>query len=247
MQSRTPTTVAVIAVAALSLLAACEKDSVPIETSSDGTISVSSPADSAGSRGHAMVRIVNAMIGGNNATVRLGDSIIFESVKPTSVSDYREVDASLSAFSVVAVDGAPAAESGHSLQDGNRYTMILVPENVSKNALRIIEDNVVPDSGKARIRVVHAAPGGPQLQARLAGSTELLFDDIEFTSQAGFKDVTPGVVTMELLAKDGPTVLLRIPQLDLKRGTSTTIVLIGASRLEFFKFVDTPLDATPKA
>lgn len=238
-----------LAAATLVVAGACQKDSSPIKTTSAGETNVSPPSDSTAARGHSLVRVVNAVTSGGDVTVQVSDQPLFRDVKPGSVTDYREITNNLADFSVRAAgiaDGFKIAEKERLLRNGSRYTVFLIAENISKNTLRVVHDDVIPDSGKARIRVVHAAPGGPELDVSTAGATEKLFSGVKFASEAGYKDLAPGTVTLELKAKDALKVLLRLPAMNLERGTATTIVITGASKLGFFSFTDALMPKTPK-
>lgn len=239
-----------LAAAVLVVTVACQKDSTPIKTEGTGETTVSAPADSANARGHSLVRVVNAVAAGADASVYLDNVEMFGSVKSGTVTEYREIATNLAKFSVRTpgdTSGMQLAEKDRILLDGNRYTVFLIKQDVSKNTLRVVKDDVIPDSGKARIRIVHAAPGGPEFDVAVVGSTEKLFTGINFTSEAGFRDVTPGKFTLELHAKGTPKLLLTIPGVDLKRATATTIVVTGSSKLGFFKFEDAMMAKTPKA
>jgi Domain of unknown function (DUF4397) len=236
--------VAAVAVAS----AACDKDSMPIKTTSTGEVNVSPAADSAEARGHSMVRVVNAVQGGKEVAVQMGEITLFADVKPGSVTDYREVTNNLATFSVrdsTTGDGRMVDTNDQLLVDGNRYTIFLIAEDVSKSVLRIVGDDVIPDSGKARIRVLHAAAGAPDVDISMVGARDALFTGVEFKDLDGFEDVDPAKVTLEVRARGRSTVLLRIPDVDLRRGTSTTIVLTGAEKLRAFKFTDAVMAESP--
>lgn len=238
-----------VAVATVVVTGACKKDSSPIKTTSTGETNVSSPSDSMAARGHSLVRVVNAVTSGGDVTVQISDQPLFRDVKPGSVTDYREITNNLADFSVRAAgtaDGFMIAEKERLLLDGNRYTVFLIAEDMSKSSLRVVRDDVIPDSGKARIRVVHAAPGAPELDVSISGTTEKLFAGVNFKGEAGYKDITPGSVTLELRAKDATKVLLRLPAMTLERGTATTLVITGAAKLGFLKFTDALMEQTPK-
>ncbi len=240
----------VCATAAILTVAACNKDSSPIKTTSTGETNISPPADSVASRDRSMVRIVNAVDGGKDITVALGDSTLFDGVKSASVTDYREITANLASFSVRspgAPTGVAVPKADEVLMDGNRYTIVLLAEDMATTALRVLKDDVIPDSGKARIRVIHAAPGAPSVDVRVAGAKENLFSGVDFKSEAGYNDVDPAKVTIEVRAKDSPKVLLKIRNVELKRGTSTTIVVTGGTTLKSFMFTDALLPSTPKS
>ena len=228
---------------------ACQKDSSPIKTTSAGETNVSPPSDSTAARGHSLVRVVNAVTAGGDVTVQLSDQPLFRDVKPGSVTDYREVTNNLANFSVRAAgtaDGFMIDEKERLLRDGNRYTVFLIADNVSQSSLRVVRDDVIPDSGKARLRVMHAAPGAPELDVSIVGATEKLFAGVDFKSEAGYKDLVPGSVTLELRTKDATKVLLRLPAIALERGTATTVVITGAGKLGFLTFTDALMAKTPK-
>ncbi|HEY5491779.1 MAG TPA: DUF4397 domain-containing protein [Gemmatimonadaceae bacterium] len=228
---------------------ACQKDSTPIKTTSDGKTNVSSPADSMKAMGHSLVRIVNATRGGD-ISVQLSQETLFNNVKSGSVTDYREISNDLADFTVRAAgnpEGVKIAEKERVLRDGNRYTVILIAEDVSKSTLHVIKDDVIADSGKARLRVLHAAPGAPEFDISIKGATDKLFADVGFKNEAGYKDLAPSIVTIEFRAKGQSKVLLTVPKLDLKQGTATTIVVTGAGKLAYFMFNDAQMAKTPKA
>lgn len=238
-----------LAAATVVVAGACQKDSSPIKTTSTGETNVSSPSDSMAASGHSLVRVVNAVTAGGDVTVQLSDQPLFRDVKPGSVTDYREVTNNLADFTVRAAgiaDGFMIAEKERILRDGNRYTVFLIAEDIARSSLRVVRDDVIPDSGKARIRVMHAAPGAPELDVSILGTTEKLFSGVNFKSEAGYKDLAPGSVTLELRAKDVTKVLLRLPAMTLERGTATTIVITGAGKLGFLKFTDALMAQTPK-
>jgi len=235
--------------AAVVAAAACQKDSTPIKTTSSGETNVSPPADSMKATGMALVRIVNATKGGD-VSVKLGENALFNNVKSGSVTDYREIASNLADFTVRAAghpEGIKIAEKERVLRDGNRYTVILIAEDVSKSSLRVIKDEVIADSGKARLRVLHAAPGGPEFDVSIKGAPDKLFGDVGFMKEAGYKDLAPAVATIEFRAKGKPQLLLTVPKLDLKQGTATTIVVTGAAKLGYFTFNDAQMAKTPKA
>jgi hypothetical protein len=235
--------------AAVVATSACQKDSSPIKTTSDGETNVSSPADSMAAKGKSLVRIVNATRRGD-VSVQLSQLPLFNDVKPGSVTDYREVSNNLGDFAVFMAgntEGIAIAEKDRGLKDGGRYSAFLVSEDVSKSSLRVVKDDVIPDSGKARLRVFHAAPGAPEFDISVVGATQALFSGVGFKNEAGYADVAPALVTLQFRAKGESKVLLTVSRLDLKRGTATTIVVTGAGALSYFTFVDALMAPTPKS
>lgn len=238
-----------LAVSALLVVAvtACAKDDATIRTTSldDSTRSASSEA--AEGRGMAMIRFVNAADGRSVASLRVDDTVLFDRVSSSTVSPYREFNATMARFDVRDValsDTTTIASDDEMLQEGHRYSVVLMSENMSKRILRVLDDEVIPDSGMARLRVIHAAPGGPMLDVRAANGTTELFTDLKFNEGANHVDVLPATVTLEVRAANSAPVLLTVPSLPLARGTATTVVLSGATQLSWFTFVDTMMPAT---
>lgn len=231
----------VLLLGVLVLATACQKDSTPIRTTSAAGAQVSPAAEAADARGHSLVRVVNATSDGKSVSVGLGDMQQFADVKTGIVTDYREVDDRMTQFSVSATtpgSGAIPVTKAAMLLDGMRYTAFVITQDVSTRAVRVVRDDVIPDSGKARLRVVHAAPGGPEFDVRAAGNTDKLFAGVNFTSEAGYTDLAPTTMSVEIRAAGEDRVLLRIPSMQLRRGTSTTIVVTGSGKLSFFVFND---------
>jgi hypothetical protein len=237
------------ATAALSL--ACAKSDHPVKTTSDEGVNTSPASSAEKAKGLSLVRIVNAVNGGRVISVELGEQPLFAAVKAEAVSDYKEVGVNLAKFAV-RVQGGDAsgmllAEKDRVLMDGNRYTIFLVDDDSSKRSLQVVKDNVIADSGKARIRVFHAARIDRPLDVSIAGAKDKLFTNVKFKTADGFADVMPGPVTIEFRGTNETKVLLSIPRLDLKRGTATTIVVLGTRPLKYFTFTDAAMapPATP--
>lgn len=237
-----PTMKCRVALAAVLVSLACRQQELDeIRTTSAGETNVSPSADSASARGHAMVRIVHAGQTDGDVAMRISPDILFNDVKPESVTDYREVPATMTRFMVRAAgraDTATIAQDDAMLGAGDRYTVILVASDMSRSALRVLRDQAIPDSGKARLRIVHAAPGAPMIGVRVERSQDMLFSGLTFGSAAEYKDFAPGVRDLEFTTNDGQTVLLRVLGVDFRRGTSMTVVLRGASALTAFAFTD---------
>lgn len=234
------------------VLAACGAgtDSSPIKTTSSGATQVSPATDSVASRGHSLVRVVNAVSTDKSVNVQLGDRTLFAEVRAGGVTDYAEVETNIAQFSVLAAGstgGTMLAQTDRILLDGNRYTVFVISHDVSKQSLRVVRDDVIPDSGKARLRLVHAAPGGPEFDVQPTGSTDKIFSGVDFLAEAGPADLAPVVsLALELRAAGESRVLMTLPAVELRRGTTTTVVVTGSAKLGSFKFTDALMKATPK-
>lgn len=227
----------------------CEKSDQSIKSASAGETSTSLSADSINALGKSNLRVVNAVNAGPDVAVSLGDATLFPAVKAGTATAYRETATNLAKLSVrvgSAVDGMMVAEKDRMLMNGNSYTVFLIAEDSLKHALRVVRDDVVPDSGKARLRVIHAAFGAPELDVSIAGSKDKLFSGANFKTEAGYADVNPGTVSLQVRGKDETPVLLTVPNLALKAGTATTVVITGATKLRHFTFTDAVMATVAK-
>ena len=239
-----------LATLALTVAACGGRDSSPIKTTSAGGAEVSPAADSVGSRGHSLVRVVNATSGGKTVTVQLGDRTLFSELAVGTVSDYSEVATNLAMFSVLSASstmGTMLSQADRLLIDGNRYTIFVITKDVAEQELRVIRDDVIPDSGKARLRIIHAAPGGPEFDVQSPGTVDRLFSGVKFLAEAGPVDLSPAAsIALELRPAGQSRLLLKLPTVELRRSTTTTFVVTGTEKIVAVHFVDAMMKATPK-
>jgi hypothetical protein len=164
---------------AVVALAACNASNRPVTTkSADGT-TASPSGEVAADRDVSMVRVVNAEEK-TPVTVLADNAPLFESVAPKQVTPYKEIKENMVTFKVV--EGAnppPAATSADSgknrevLVDGQRYTGVVLPaKNEAGVELRMLKDELTPDDGKARIRVINAAEGVGEIDIKISNGTD---------------------------------------------------------------------------
>lgn len=237
----------VLATAAATV--ACGKSDMEVRTTSDADQSTSPAASAAYARGMSLVRVVNAVEGGEVVSVELRGQPLFPTVAAGAVTAYQQVALNLADFTVHVEgwpDGMMLAEKDRLLLDGNRYTVMLVADDATKRSLRVVGDDVIPDSGKARVRVLNAAPNSPALDVTVAGSKGALFTGVAFKQGGGYSDVQPGAVTLEFRGTGKTNVLLTVRGLNLRRGTATTVVVSGTNALTYFTFEDALMAPAPK-
>ncbi len=238
-------------VAALVLSAtACGKDAqtedaVQTKTSA-GDASTSISGDSADKRGQALVRIANAVPGMNGLVVRSDDAHALPSVDYKKVTDYTPIDKNWVTFEVAVQPAGtytPVETNRELLTDGHRYTMLVMHDkDGAAYQTRIVRDDISTDQSKAHLRVIHAAPTVDEVNVVEKGGDKL-FDGINFTSEAGFKDIDPWSGTLEFRTEDGNKLLGTLASVNLKAGVSYTIVLATnkQGKLDSFWFEDQQL------
>jgi len=207
---------------AAGILAGCggDKTKDAVVSTTKGVKTTSESGDSAAKRGRSLVRLVNAMPGGP-LDLTTEDRATFVNVSFKSVTPFR----------IRANDGdSVLANNTETVADGSRYTIIAMPTADGTVSLRVIRDEVVPDSGKARIRIIQATPGLSDVDVALSGQKDLVFDNVKYGAEAGYKDVTPATATLEFRMGDPPhvTVPLRLKTMELAAGRAYTVVIMGA-------------------
>ncbi|MEO6445298.1 MAG: DUF4397 domain-containing protein [Gemmatimonadaceae bacterium] len=233
-----------------AVLAACGRDAQTDEAvttrTADGEASTSISGDLADKRGEALVRVVNAVSGAKGLSVRADETHALPTVDYKAVSPYQPIDKTWVSFQVSGEsNGAymPLETNREMLVDGHRYTMVVMREaDGDAYRTRIVRDNISDDMSKAHLRVIHAASGVDEVDVVARGGDKL-FEGVNFSSEAGFKDLDPWKGTLEIRTEDGNKLLLTVPNVNLQAGRSYSIVLTrGAQgKLEAVRFEDMPV------
>jgi hypothetical protein len=216
----------------LALAAACtgNRTKEPVVTTTGDKTAVSEAGTTAAKRGKSLVRVVNAIPGEGTLDIRGDDRTVFFDVGYKTVTPYTEIGDNVVKFELRPTGAVESsANNTETLVNGNRYTIIALPDKDGGAKLSIVKDDVVPDQGKARLRVFHAAPGLAEVDVMLEGQKDPVFDKVGFGSEAGFKDLNPTTATVVIRRDNPPLTVLRIQKVHLEAGRSYTIVVAGAA------------------
>jgi len=218
-----------------AMLAGCggssDSDRAKVATTvSDSSAMVSASSEAAEERGTSMVRFVNA-VPASGALDVVSDSIaLFTAVAYGSVTPYREVRDNIKTFSLRPNGGeAQLIGNTETMSDGGRYTIVALPDREGGTTIRVMKDELATDSGKARIRLVNAALGNDDIDVVMSGKSDALFDDIDYGSDAGFKDIDPVETGFAIRREDSKRDMATVKRMQVKAGRAYTIVLAGAS------------------
>jgi hypothetical protein len=175
-----------------------------------------------------MVRLVNALPANQSIDVSGDDRTLFTAVPYKKVTAYVEVKDNQVTFRLrPAAKDSAIADNSEMMADGNRYTIVALPDDKGGATMRILRDEVVPDSGKARIRVINASPGIKDADVALQGQKDPIFSDVDYATEAGYKDITPTTATLEIRQDDPNARPILVKNLHLEAGKAYTIVLTG--------------------
>ena len=215
----------------LGLIAGCagpKTEKAVVTTSGEGK--TTSPAGTeAAKRGKSLVRFVNAVPDALGLDLSADERTTFYNVEFKTVTPYTEIGDNLVKFELRGNNAdSVLANNTETMGDGLRYTIVAMPTADNQIKLRVVRDEIVTELGKARVRVINAAPVLPDADVLVAGQKDPLFDNIAFGAEAGFKDVAPATATLEIRGNDNPTPPIRLRNVALSAGKAYTIVIASA-------------------
>jgi hypothetical protein len=217
----------------LALTAACTsgtKTDQPVITTTDQGRTTSSPAGTeTATRGKSLVRLVNALPSKRAIDVSSNDRTVFSAVAYKTVTPYTEVGDNRVRFRLRAAGADSAqADNNETLIDGDRYTIVALRDEHGGVQLRIVGDKVVPDSGKARIRVINTVPGSKGVDIAVQGAKDPLFQGADYAAGADYKDIDPTTATIEI-RRNGPSLRpILLKSMRFEGGKAYTIILMGS-------------------
>lgn len=211
-------------------LASCSTDDrtrEPVVSTASGKSSVSDAGTAVARRGKSLIRFVNAIPGDSRLDLSGDDRTVFYDVAYKDVTPYTEIGDNVVQFRLRRAGRDSAwADNTETLVNGSRYTVLALPDRNDGARLVVLTDELVPDSGKSRLRVVHAAPYLEDVDVRLEGRQDPVFDDVPFGTGVGFRDLAPQEGAILIVRDDAPGTVLR-ERLRMDPGHSYTVVIAG--------------------
>ena len=222
----------------------------PVATTTTRGTSTSPSGDAADTRGTSQVRLVSALPAAQRIDLASEHGVVFSAVPYKTVTPYKELTDNAAKFSIrsAGASSETLADNNEAMADGHRYTLVALPEEKGKGAqLKAFRDEVVPEAGKAKVRVIHAAPNFGEVDVQFAGQKDALFEDIDFGHEAGYKEVDPQSGTLQLRRDGGENAkavkVIDAGRMQFEAGRAYTLVVAGANpaRPDVIKFVDEPM------
>ncbi len=210
--------------------AACReaKTAQPVVSTANGGASVSPAGTDAARAGKSMVRVVNALPSDHHVVLTGDDRTLFSDVLYKQVTPYAEVKDNLIALRVLTADQNNVLADDHEMMaDGIRYTALVLPDGKGGTQLKVVRDDVEPDSGKARLRVINASPTVKNADFAILGEKTALFKGVDFTDEAGYKDLAPSTITLDVRQNAKSVKPMILKPLHLEAGKAYTIVIVG--------------------
>lgn len=175
---------------------------------------------------HALVRFVNATAYTQPIDVYMDEAKLLLELSKDKVTEYSEWPAKKHEIAL-RVEGnlAATAKKSESLDSGKQYTVVGFSKVDGTPAVSIFTDSFsMPETGKARIRLIHVADGAAELGVFPSGTKESFLDGVSYNDESS-ADVDPGPRTLEVRKEGERIVALKLPQIDLEAGKIYTIVV----------------------
>src|SRR5206468_8933219 len=132
----------------------------------------------------------------------------------------------------------PLATNSEGLAKGKRYTAIAFHNADGKPTLMIVSDDIeAPPEGRARIRLINAAPGTKEVDLVPAGKTAPLLAKVGFNKASDYKEVDAAPVVLQVRPDGNNGSTLPVENLNLTSSKSYTVVVSGGG--------GSPLQAIP--
>jgi len=212
------------------------------ETNAGGQTSIAPAGKAVGKQNKALVRFLNAAPGVTRYDLWFEDSKTYTRVKYQRLTPYDELPAMRGEFRLRASgwdDTEPLATQTGRLDSGERYTVVALRDAEGNMALELIADNLTPPSeGKAKVRLINAAPNFGEADVIRQNDNKLLFKGVNVDTATHYEDVDASTTTLEVREKGQQRPALLISNVNLEAGKMYTIVMAGGT-------AHTPLQAIP--
>lgn len=193
------------------------------------TLSAAAAQEDAATEGEALVRVVHASPDAPAIDVYVDDAVVVQNLAFGAASEFLTVADGERQVRVVPTGTDPAAGSvideKPEFDDGGAYVVAAVGLLAEIEA-KVYDVNLdaFEEEGRARVRVVHAAPGVDDVDVAVAAG-DTLFEGVGFGDGSDYTEVEAG--TYDLEVRTGDEVALAAPDVALVAGQVYEVFAIG--------------------
>lgn len=195
----------------------------------------------------AFVRYISTMAAHSGSDLYFGDTKLFGTGDATKVTDYKTVPAERHEFALKEA-GQPAGDAiekdSEGLGNGKHYTVVAFEDENGKPKLRVVKDDEsAPDAGKAKVRIIHAAPGMEAVNVYGPDKKDKIASETRFTTVSTWQQVDPVSGALEVRTSDPKSGAAKVP-VAMEAGKLYTLVVEGGvkakEKLKVTPIVDIP-------
>ncbi|PWU01358.1 MAG: hypothetical protein C5B51_22860 [Terriglobia bacterium] len=200
-------------------------------------------------KGVAFVRYIGAVDAHSNTDLYFGDTRLFSTADAKTATDYKQVPAERRDFVLREAgkpEGAAIEKNSEGLGDGKHYTVVVYEDKDAKPVLRVFnDDESAPAAGKAKVRIIHAAPAVESVDVYAVGRKDKLASESRFTTTSNWQEVDAVNGPLEVRSGSGKSQhITRVPDSRIEAGKLYTLVVEGGTKspesLHVIKVVDMP-------
>lgn len=208
----------------------CSKTTTePSQTTASGATSTAPSGTAAKAESKALVRFVNATTAPKD--LYFGNAPAFSNVAAETATGYAELPAMRNDFKLYPAgrdSDNPLASESKGPTAGSHYTILAVNGEDRIPVLDPISDDLAqPDPGKAKLRVIHAAPGVKKVDIYVAGTKTALIGGVSFKDATSYKRVDPVTMDIDVRTSGNKANATKIGNVTLEAGKLYTLVLMG--------------------
>lgn len=179
----------------------------------------------------AGVRVVHASPDAPNVDVVVNDDFAapaFVNAPFQGVTGYAPLPTGNYNFKVVPTGlNAPVVIDATLPIDGNTdYTVAATGLLAGIQPAVYVDDNSLI-SDKARVRFIHLSPDAPAVDIGLAGGGSLVYSDVEFRENGGYRILDPGTYDLDVLVAGTSNIALSLNDISLSPNTVYTVYAMG--------------------
>jgi hypothetical protein len=198
--------------------------------------------------GTAFVRFVSAMNAHTNTDLYFGNTKLFSTSDAEKPTGYKPVPAERRDFILREAgkpDGMEIEKNSEGLRDGKHYTVVGYEDNDGKPVLRAFnDDESAPAAGKAKVRLIHAAPGIDPVSVYAPGRKDKFAGESRFSTASTWQEVDPVNGPLVVRAGDEKTGARASVPAKIEAGKLYTFVVEGGpksgEKLRVMDLVDSP-------
>jgi hypothetical protein len=201
------------------------------------------PATAAAQDTRAMVRVVHLSADAPKVDLYVDGTRTVAAVPFKTASRYGSLPAGAHTLAVRPAGSAPtstpAASVQASVRAGAPYTAVLLGPMAQLKTVVVKDDFAAPPAGRAKLRVIDAAPQSPPLDIAVAGGP-VLFRDVRFGEVTPFATVAAGRFGMEVRAAGSSRVLFTQGAARMPAGMIVTLAgtISPAGQIETLPILD---------
>jgi hypothetical protein len=195
----------VLIVSGLLLGVACNRSDHRVNSQGEASRDMA-PAKTTGT---AFVRYVSAIDAHDNTELYFGDMRLFSTSSAEKPTVYKDVPAERRDFILRQAgkpDGMEIEKNSEGLSNGKHYTVVGYEDKDGKPVIRVFnDDESAPAMGKAKVRLIHAAPGADPVSVYIPGRKDKIAGESRFSTASTWQEVDPVNGPLEVRAGDAKT------------------------------------------